>query len=168
MARTERNRPYSQFNFRVSWEKSATSDNGDSMSVDDVWGGFQEVSGLGAEITIAEYRAGSYAKNVPIKMTSMVKVPDITLKRGVMGRNELYKWINAIRDGSQQHRKNVLIELRSEENTETVQSWRLLDARPMKWTGPSLNGKGTDLAIEEVVLSAEDIELLPGESDTSE
>jgi hypothetical protein len=29
----------------------------------------------------------------------------------------------------------------------------------MKYTGPSLNGKGTDLAIEELVLAAERIEM---------
>lgn len=168
MARKERDRPYSQFNFRVSWDKSATSDNGESMSAEDVWGGFQEISGLGAEITVAEYRAGTYTRNVPIKVTGMVKTPDVTFKRGVLGRNELYKWVNSIRDGSQQHRKNVLIELRSEDNADTVQSWRLLDARPMKWTGPSLNGKGTDLAVEELVLAAEDIELLPDDDDKSE
>ena len=117
---------------------------------------------------MSEYRNGNHTKNGPIKMTTMVKTPDITLKRGVMGRNDLYKWVNAIRDGSQEHRKNVLIELRSEDNADTVQSWRLLEARPMKWTGPSLNGKGTDVAIEEIVLAAEDIEILPDDSDKSE
>ena len=37
--------------------------------------------------------------------------------------------------------------------------WKLIGARPMKYTGPSLNGKGTDLAIEELVLAAERIEM---------
>ena len=37
-----RSRPYSQFNFRVSW---------DGLDENDVKAGFQEVSGLGLEIT---------------------------------------------------------------------------------------------------------------------
>ncbi|MBD3316646.1 MAG: phage tail protein [Chitinivibrionales bacterium] len=169
MARTERDRPYSQFNFIVSWQ--AASDNeGDSLGESDVWGGFQEISGLGLEITVAEYRAGSYATNEPIKITGMVKTPDVTLKRGVMGRGELYKWINAVRDGAQNHLKNVSIKLLGEDRNpdSPAQEWRLLKARPMKWTGPSLNGKGTDLAVEELVLSAESIDLLPDESDKAE
>jgi phage tail-like protein len=169
MARTERTRPYSQFNFLVYWE--AASDNeGEPLNEDDVFGGFQEVSGLGMEITVAEYRAGSFSSNEPMKVTGMIKTPDVTLKRGVMGRNDFYKWINAVRDGSQNHLKNVTIKLLAEDRNpnEPAQEWRLLRARPMKWTGPSLNGKGTDLAIEELVLAAESVDLLPGESNKSE
>ena len=33
--------------------------------------------------------------------------------------------------------------------------WKLIKARPMKYTGPSLNGKGTDVAVEELVLASE-------------
>ena len=92
MAVTERDRPYSQFNFRVSWS-AASGDfgGGDDLSEDDVKAGFQEVSGLGLEITVAEYRAGNYAVNSPLKVTGTHKVPDVTLKRGVIGRLDLWK-----------------------------------------------------------------------------
>ena len=158
MAITERDRPYSQFNFLVSW--SPASDNeGGSMKEDEVRAGFQEVSGLGMEITVAEYRAGNYPTNEPIKLTGMVKTPDITLKRGVMGRPDLFSWLNEVRDGAQNQLKNVSIKLMTEDRTEVAQEWFLKNARPMKYTGPSLSAKGTDLAIEELVLSAERIEM---------
>lgn len=145
----ERNRPYSQFNFRVSW---------DGLDENSVQAGFQEVSGLGMEITVAEYRAGNAAENSPLKMTGTVKTPDVTLKRGVIGSLDLYEWLNAVRDGSQEELRNVTIKLMSEDRQTEAQTWRLINARPMKYTGPSLNGKGTDVAVEELVLASERIE----------
>lgn len=154
----QRNRPYSQFNFRVSWQP-ASDNEGDNLAEDTVEAGFQEVSGLGMEITVAEYRAGNYAENSPLKITGMVKTPDITLKRGVIGTLDLYQWLDAIRNGAQNQLKNVQIKLMAEDRETIAQEWKLINARPMKYTGPSLNGKGTDLAIEELVLAAERIEM---------
>ena len=150
MAIHERKRPYRQFNFRVGW---------DGLDETSEWAGFQEVSGLGLEITVAEYRAGNYPVNSPIKITGTHKVPDVTLKRGVVGRLDLWGWLRAVRDGSQAELKTVTIKLMSEDRDSVAQVWKLINARPMKYTGPSLNGKGTDLAIEELVLAAEQIDL---------
>ncbi len=147
---TEREYPYSQFNFRVSW---------DGLDEQTVQAGFQEVSGLGMEITVAEYRAGNHSENSPIKVSGTFKVPDVTLKRGVLGATDLYTWLDAVRDGTQGQLKNVTIKLMAEDRQTEAVKWKLYNARPMKYTGPSLNGKGTDLAIEELVLAAESIEL---------
>ncbi len=167
MANTARERPYSQFNFWVSW-KAASGNKGDSLEENTYQAGFQEVSGLGIEITVAEYRGGNFKSNEPIKITGTVKTPDVTLKRGVIGEADLAKWINSVRDGAQDHLKNVTITLMAEDRVTKAQEWELKNARPMKYTGPSLNGKGTDVAVEEFVLSAESIELLPGVSDKAE
>ena len=147
---TARDIPYSQFNFRVSW---------DGLNEKTVEAGFQEVSGLGLEMTLAEYRAGNYQENAPLKVNTTYKVPDVTLKRGVIGRLDLYEWVDLVREGTPDQLKTVTIKLMAEDrNTEAMQ-WKLIGARPMKYTGPSLNGKGTDLAIEEMVLAAERIEM---------
>lgn len=149
----ERDRPYGQFNFRV-----VIQDGPDAASTK---AAFQEVSGLGMEITVAEYRGGNFPDNAPIKVTGTYKVPDVTLKRGVIGDlATLYEWINAVRNGSQTALRTVTIQLQSEDHAETpVQSWKLMNARPTKYTGPSLSGKGTDVAIEELVLASERIDL---------
>lgn len=148
----ERERPYGQFNFRVVIENGP-----DAASTK---AAFQEVAGLGLEVTVAEYRGGNFKDNAPIKVTGIYKVPDVTLKRGVIGDLEtLYNWINEVRNGSQTALRTVTIELQSEDHTQTVQSWKLTNARPTKYTGPSLSGKGTDVAIEELVLAAERIDL---------
>lgn len=147
MARPK-NYPYSQFNFLVEWDDI----NGETKDA-----GFQEVSGLGLEIDVTEYRAGNAKTNEAIKITTTAKASDATLKRGVIGAHDLYEWINAIRDGDQSQAKTVKVTLLSE-NREPVMRWKLMAARPIKYTAPSFNGKGTDLAIEELVLSVERIE----------
>lgn len=149
----QRNKPYSQFNFKVKFG----NDSGDGVNA-----GFQEVSGLGTEIHVAEYRAGNYSDNSPIKVNGSYKVPDVTLKRGVIGElATLHDWLKAVRDGGNGSDvlKQVTIVLMAEDRVTEVQTWTLTNARPMKYTGPSLTGKGTDVAIEELVLASEHIEV---------
>lgn len=150
MATERQGVPYSQFNFQVTI--------GDE-SPDRAQAGFQEVTGLGMEITVAEYRAGNSPENSAVKVTGTYKVPDVTLKRGVMGYLDLYAWLDEVRSGSQDQKKNVTIDLIGEDHVTKAMTWRLIGARPIKYTGPSLNGKGTDVAVEELVLAAERIEL---------
>lgn len=148
----ERDRPYSQFNFKVMIDGGPDADN--------VKAGFQEVTGLGMEITVSEYRGGNFKDNTPMKVTGTYKVPDVTLKRGVIGDlGTLYDWINQVRNGSQQALRTVTVQLVSEDHANVAQSWLLKNARPTKYTGPSLSAKGTDVAIEELVLACERIDL---------
>ncbi len=144
-------RPYSQFNF------TAEADGDFEFKA-----GFQEISGLGIEVTVAEYRAGNSPLKAPRKVNTTFKVPDVTLKRGVVGANELYSWMKRVRDGEQEDTFTTLtIKLLNEAGDETdpVVTWELLEARPIKYTGASLNGKGTDVAIEELVFACEDIKI---------
>jgi phage tail-like protein len=131
----------------------------DTLGEEDIRAGFQEVSGLGMEITVAEYRAGNWPLNSPLKVTGLIKTPDVTFKRGVIGRLDLYTWLDKVRQGSQQVLMDVTVKLMAEDRATVAQTWLLKSARPMKYTGPSLNGKGTDLAIEELVLAVERIEM---------
>lgn len=148
---TLRERPYSAFNFLVR-----LGDEGDPASVQ---AGFQEVAGLGMEITVQEYRAGNFKDNAAMKITGMYKVTDVTLKRGVIGALDLYQWLDQVRNGSQDGLRTVVIQLQSEDHETIALEWKLTNARPIKYTGPSFNGKGTDVAIEELVLAAERIEM---------
>jgi len=148
---TQRDRPYSQFNFLVKIGQN------DENSIE---AGFQEVSGLGVEATITEYRNGNESINAPRKINATYKVPDVTLKRGVIGATDLYEWMRTVQRGKQEESlEDVVIQLQSEDREDVALSWTLKRARPMKYTGPSLNGKGTDIAIDELVLSCEDIEI---------
>jgi phage tail-like protein len=145
----ERPKPYGAFNYLVDIGGPAA----DSPS-----GGFSEVSGLSVEVNVGVYRAGNKKDNAPDKIIGSYKVGDVTLKRGVMGDDALYKWLDDVRSGKFDAPRTVTIELQSEDRQSTATVWKLTGAWPMKYTGPTLSGAATDLAVEELVLAVEKIE----------
>ena len=145
-----RERPYVQFNFLVDLGNGVT-DGADA--------GFQEVSGVGMEVTVAEYRTGNSRENSVMKITGLNKATDVTLKRGVIGSLSLYQWLDQIRNGDQGALRTVTIQLQNEDHTQIVQTWKLLRARIIKHTSGPFNAKGTDVAMEELVLAYERLEM---------
>lgn len=144
-----RERPYVQFNFLVDLGNG--TDGADA--------GFQEVAGLGMEVTVSEYRNGNEKENSVRKITGMNKSADVTLKRGVIGTLTLYNWLHQVRNGDEDALRTVTIMLQNENHTDTVVTWTLKRARPIKFTTPTLNAKGTDVAMEELVLAYERLEM---------
>jgi phage tail-like protein len=138
-------RPYMQFNFQLQ------------IDGQDV-GGFQEVTGLGTEVAITEYRHGNEKNNNVRKLTGLNKAADVTLKRGILGTDVLFSWMDGIRKGNPSDLRTVKVELLSEDRT-PVMTWNLLRARPMKLNYGPLSAKGSDVAAEELVLSYETMEL---------
>lgn len=147
---TLRDRPYVQFNFLVNL--------GDGVT-DGPQAGFQEVSGIGMEVTVAEYRNGNEKENSVRKITGLNKSTDVTLKRGAIGSLNLYEWLNEIRNGSQAALRTVTVQLMAEDHSEAVLTWTLLRARIIKYTCGPMNAKGTDVAMEEMVLAYERLEM---------
>jgi phage tail-like protein len=145
-----RDRPYVQFNFLV--------DLGDG-NTEGPQAGFQELSGIGMEVTVSEYRTGNARENSVMKITGMNKSTDVTMKRGVIGSLNLYTWLDQIRNGDQQAMRTVVIQLQNEDHTQVVQTWKLLRARIIKHTSGPFNAKGTDVAMEELVLAYERLEM---------
>lgn len=145
-----RDRPYVQFNFLVDLGTGNT---------EGAEAGFQEVSGIGMEVTVSEYRNGNEKENSVRKITGLNKASDVTLKRGVIGSLNLYQWLNDIRNGNQNAMRTVTIQLQNEDHTAVVQTWKLMRARITKHTSGPLNAKGTDVAMEELVLAYERLEM---------
>ena len=145
-----RERPYVQFNFLVNLGDGNT---------EGPEAGFQECSGIGMEVTVAEYRNGNERENSVRKITGLNKATDVTLKRGVIGSLNLYEWLNAIRNGDQKAYRDVVIQLQNEDHTAVVQEWTLKRARIIKHTSGPLNAKGTDIAMEELVVAYERLEM---------
>jgi phage tail-like protein len=146
----QRDRPYVQFNFLV--------DLGDGVTEGPA-AGFQELSGIGMEVTVSEYRTGNAKENSVMKITGMNKSTDVTMKRGVIGSLNLYSWLNQIRNGDQAALRQVTIQLQNEDHTSVVQTWKLKNARIIKHTSGPFNAKGTDVAMEELVLAYERLEM---------
>ena len=145
-----RDRPFTQFNFLVD------IGTGDTSGPD---AGFEEVTGLESTIDVIEYRNGNSKENSVIKLTGLNKATDVIMRRGVIGSLALYAWFNEIRTGNQNALRTVTISLQNEDHSEVVMTWKLLRARIVKYSGGPLNGKGTDVAMEEIVLAYERLEL---------
>jgi phage tail-like protein len=144
----DRTYPYGTFNFIISFDNSTDS-----------FGGFSDASGLSTDIKVAEYRTGMDPLNHVRKVPGMHAVGDITLKRGIINSANLWDWIEQVRRSGPAGKKTVKITL-LDESAAAVQSWTLRGAIPLKYTGPTLAAKaGTDVAMEELVLSAESLDM---------
>ncbi|MFD9100218.1 phage tail protein [Streptomyces virginiae] len=150
MAVLRADRPYVQFNFQV--------DLGDGIT-DSPLAGFQEMSNVGMEVTVAEYRNGNDPENSVRKITGLNKTTDVTMKRGVIGALNLYAWLDDIRNGNQNARRTVRIHLLSENREQVVLTWTLKQARIIKHVSGPFNAKGTDVAMEELTLAYERLEM---------
>jgi phage tail-like protein len=145
-----RDRPYVQFNFLVNL--------GDGVT-DGPEAGFQEMSNVGMEVTVSEYRNGNDKENGVRKIVGLNKATDVTMKRGVIGSLNLYSWLDEIRNGDQNAFRNVVVQLQNESHTDVVQTWTLRRARIIKHISGPFNAKGTDVAMEELTLSYERLEM---------
>ena len=145
-----RERPYAQFNFLVDLGTGNT---------DGPEAGFQECSGFSMSVDVIEYRNGNEKENNPRKITGLTKVSDVTLKRGLIGSLGLYNWIDQVRNGDQAALRTVTIQLQNEDHTAVVMTWKLSRARIVKHTSGPLNAKGTDVAMEELTLAYERLEM---------
>jgi phage tail-like protein len=144
--------PYSAFNFIVALGgEQGTGEAGAIV------GGFSDVSGLGSEITYAEYRNGNERVNTVRKVPNTHKLDDVTLKRGLVGSIDLFNWMKTVRDGVHDPREVTITLL--DEAREPVAEWHLHRAQPKKWVGPTLAAKGGgEVAMEELHLVHEGVE----------
>jgi phage tail-like protein len=139
--------PYSAFNFVVEIDGAQVA-------------AFQEASGLDSENTPIEYREGGDATNSVRKLPGIEKYMNVTLKRGITGGTVLWDWRKLVRDGGTAFppTKNVVIHLLNEQH-EKVYKWTLTNAWCCKLTGPSLNAKGNEIAIETMELAYDRLDI---------
>lgn len=145
-----RERPYAQFNFLVDLGTGVT---------EGPQAGFQECSEIGMSVDVVEYRNGNDKENAVRKLTGLARYPDVTLRRGVIGSLDLYQWLNDIRNGNVNAYRTVTVQLQNEEHSSVVQEWKLLRARIIKHTSGPFNARCSDVAMEELTLAYERLEM---------
>ena len=132
MARTEPADPIAKFRFGVEIQGV-------------VAGWFTECSELSLEREVTPYKEGGVNDYVH-QLPNHVSFSRITLKRG-MADNVLWDWFQkGLYDGKVELH-NVSIVLYDWDRAE-AKRWNLVDAYPVKWTGPDLEGDSDNLAIE--------------------
>jgi phage tail-like protein len=146
----QRDLPYAQFNFLVDLGTGET---------DGPRAGFRECSEIGTAVDVIEYRNGNERANNVRKLTGLERPYDVTLRRGIIGSLDLYDWLNQIRNGDQVAVRNVLIQLQNEDHTAVVQAWRLFRARIVRHVSGPFDAQCSDVAMEELTLTYERLEL---------
>ena len=123
------------------------------------WGGtrldFSEVTGLGIEAPVIEYRDGLSPEFSTVKMPGLKKFGNITLKRGVFAGDNYDKWLNTIKLNKPE-RRDITISLLNEEHN-PVMVWKVKNAWPTKITSPGMKATGNEVAIESIEIAHEGI-----------
>lgn len=151
----QRKNPYAAFNFVVKVD-------GNDIA------GFMEASGLDAENMVIEYREGNDQSGndgaFPRKQPGLERYPNVIMRRGITGSTALWDLRMKIRkaeegpaitDGGM---PNWTIELQDEAH-KVVITWTLHNAWVAKLSGPSLNAKSNEIAVESIEVVCERIEV---------
>ncbi len=107
--------------------------------------GFRECSGLDSSQDPVDYREGN-DPHIARKLPGLVKHSNLTLKWGITDDSQLWEWRKKVMDGKIE-RKNGSIILMDDAGTEKLR-WNFREGWPTKWTGPSFNATGNEVAIE--------------------
>ena len=129
------------FNFKVEIEGVTT-------------GAFRNVEGLDSETEIVEYQDGD---DLTLrKRPGRTKYSNLTLKRGYVNNTELWEWRKNVIDGKVQRKSGSII-LCADDGAE-IMRYNFFEGCPTKWKGFTLDGKGTDVNVEEIELAVEKLE----------
>jgi phage tail-like protein len=152
---TQRKNPYAAFNFVVKVD-------GNDIA------GFMEASGLDAENMTIEYREGNDQSGndgaFPRKQPGLERYPNVTMRRGITGSTALWELRNKIRRAEEGPAITAsgmppwTIELQDEAHNVVI-TWTLHNAWVAKLSGPSLNAKSNEIAIESIEVVCERIEV---------
>lgn len=142
-------------------------------------GGFQECAGLELEADIKDHLEGGRNDRI-IRRVGRVKLQPIVLKRGMFApaladpgatgagksavRPELWLWLQNMVSGTFPiPRYNGLVEVMDSDpkNEIPMATWEFVRGLPSKVTGPTLNAKTGEIAVEELHIVHEGLRLLP-------
>jgi len=148
--------PYAAFNFTVTLSGATI--------------GFMECTGLDSETATMEYRdsalpqgataPGSYVR----KLSGMESYPNVVLRRGMTADTSLWEMHEQIRDGTWVNYDGLTVTITlQDEKRQTVMTWELQNAWPNKISGPVLNARTNEIAIETLELCCDRIVLTEAE-----
>ena len=141
MARVD---PYRGYNFAVELDGITRA-------------GFRECSGLNAGQTATQYREGTDRNLAARKIPGLNSYGDITLSRGFTDDSKLWEWrAKAMKGAVERH--DISITLLDNLGNARI-TWHLFECWPTSWTGPSLDATSDEVAIEQLTLACERVEV---------
>jgi len=110
-------------------------------------GGFTDCSGLTLETEVQDYHEGGVNTH-NWRFASRTKQSNLVLKRGIVNK-VLWDWHQDIATGRMQFR-NGTITVHDPSGSEDKLEFQVLQAFPVKWTGPDLGAAQNNIAVESV------------------
>jgi phage tail-like protein len=152
------------FNFRVTLVRSAGSTGAGAPNTIGN-GGFQECTGLDIELDVQELQEGGRNDGV-IRRIGRAKYQPITLKRGMFSPKpdqraftELWGWLQQLASRDHVVRYDGTIEVLDAQAKTVVATWTFARGLPSKISGPQLNARTGEVAIEELQIAHEGLTL---------
>lgn len=118
--------------------------------------GFTDVSGLTAETEVEEIREGG-VNDFVYRLPKGTKYQNLVLKKGLTTSGALWNWHRKVVAGKIE-RKTVYIILRSTDangplDWDYANMYQIIEAFPVKWSGPDLKSDGNAVAVETLELA---------------
>ena len=117
-------------------------------------GGFRECSGLESANAPIDYREGDDAPTLQ-RIPGLASYTPITLRWGSSDDTDLFDWRNDVAEGRVERRNGSVVLL--DETGNERRRWNFVSAWPSRWTGPSFNATGNEVAIEALEITHEGI-----------
>jgi phage tail-like protein len=159
----ERKDPIGNYNFRVRLLDAANILVGavaGLLGIDvDYDAGFSECRGLEGTLQLQEFPEGGVNDRVR-RFPTRMSWSNISLQRGVGLTPQLWDWYKAYLEGRGKRRDGMITLLN--DRHDPVMVWKFKRGLPVKWTGPTLTGRGSEVAIETLEIAHEGLEVEPG------
>ena len=112
------------------------------VSIEDVEVGFAEISPFSSTDAPSDERGERFDA--------------VVLRRALTRSRELYLWRRNVLDGKDD-RRTVTVEQLEAPGGAVANAWRLVGARPVRWSGPHFDAMESRIAYEELVLVFNDL-----------
>jgi len=114
---------------------------------------FRECSGLNGQVAVTTVEEGG--SPVPHQLPGRVTFGNLSLKQGIADSCDLYDWFLDAASG-RSVRKTITVRMLALDMS-SVRQWTLVNAFPVKWTGPSVQAGATDVAVESLEIAHEGV-----------
>jgi phage tail-like protein len=138
--------PYGAYNFKLVIQ-----------GVTDGEAHFYSCTGIGIHVKAEKWREGGTSQVVHW-LPSWAEPTPVTLRYGLSASKELWLWLDSAAKGTVQRRNVSIIVLGRDGVTEAVR-YNLLNAWPTSWAGAPLNAMEHQVAIAELTVVGETLEL---------
>lgn len=156
-------RPVANYNFEVRLLDAATkivAGVGRLFGADvHVDAGFRQCRGLEGTLEVEPYQEGGRNDTV-LQFPTRMAWSNITLERGAGMSEDMWDWYRSYLTGRGKRRDGLIVLVN--DRRDPVVYWKFRRGLPVRWTGPTLDALGRDVAIESIEIAHEGLTVQPG------